>query len=125
MKGVLYGNNYLYDLAADVLSERRGKAEQNFLMLKNPHTLLTFIPCGAERHNLPINQIFSVSTSFRVLLKDTLVGLILTIVGFCMFTSSVFFALLLVIIGAKGVINSLQTALIVSSTSWDDYVLFS
>ena len=100
------------------------KAEQNFLMLKKPHTLLTFIPCGAERHNLPINQISSVSTSFRVLLKDTVVGLILAIVGFCMFGTSVPLALLLVIIGAMGVINSLQTALIISTTSGDDYVLF-
>lgn len=100
------------------------KAEQNFLKLKKPNTILAFIPLGAKRYNVPINQISSVGTDFRLLFKDLLVGIIECIAAFALFGTSVIWALILLFVGAFTVINSFQTALVISTTSGADYVLF-
>lgn len=100
------------------------KTEQNFLKLKKPNTILTFIPLGAEKYNLPINQIATVGTDFQLLIKDLLVGIVETIAAFALFGASVIWALILLLVGAFTIINSFQTALVISTTSGADYVLF-
>ena len=94
------------------------KAEQNFLRLKKPNTLLTFIPLGAKKHNVPINQIADVSTSFKLVLKSFLLGAVEAIVGFAMFGNSFFAGLLLLLLGAFTIINSFQTELNIRTRGW-------
>lgn len=100
------------------------KAEQNFLKLKKPNTILTLIPLGASKVNVPINQISSVGTSFKLFIKNFFIGIVELIAAFALFNSSVIWALILLLVGAFTVINSFQTALVISSTSGADYVLF-
>lgn len=100
------------------------KAEQNFLRLKKPNTLLTFIPLGAKKNNVPINQIADVSTSFKLVLKSFLLGAVEVIVGFTLFGTSFFIGLLLLLLGAFTIINSFQTELNIRTTSGTSYYLF-
>ena len=73
--------------------------EQNFLTLKVPNTILTLIPLGRKNDTIPVTQISSVSTDFKLLFKDFLIGFIL------------------LLIGAAMVINSFQTVLTIRTTS--------
>ena len=57
------------------------KQEQNFIRFKVPNTILTFIPLGSVKETVPINQISSVGTSFKLLFKSFLVGVILAFIG--------------------------------------------
>lgn len=100
------------------------KAEQNFLRLKKPNTLLTFIPLGSKKNSVPINQIADVSTSFKLILKSFLIGAVETIAALALFGSAFPLGLLLLVIGAFTVINSFQTELIIRTTSGMSYCLF-
>lgn len=100
------------------------KAEQNFLKLKKPNTLLTFIPLGAKKNSVPINQIADVSTNFKLILKSFLIGAVEIIIGFAMFREAFLIGLLLLILGAFTIINSFQTELIIRTTSGTSYFLF-
>lgn len=73
--------------------------EQNFLTLKVPNTILTLIPLGRKNDTIPVTQISSVSTDFKLLFKDFLIGFILLLIGVAM------------------VINSFQTVLTIRTTS--------
>ncbi len=99
-------------------------AAQNFLKLKKPNTIFTLIPLGARKINVPINQISSVGTNFKMFVKDFFIGIIEIIVAFALFKSSVIWALILLIVGAFTIINSLQTELVISTTSGANYMLF-
>lgn len=100
------------------------RTEQNFLKLKMPNTLLTFIPLGAKKNSVPINQIADVSTNFKLILKNMLFGVIEIIFGFSLFGKSFLLGLLLLIIGSCTVINSFQTELDVRTSSGTVYRLF-
>ena len=100
------------------------RAEQNFLKLKMPNTLLTFIPLGAKKNSVPINQIADVSTNFKLIPKNMLFGVIEIIFGFSLFGTSFLLGLLLLIIGSCTVINSFQTELDVRTSSGTVYRLF-
>lgn len=99
------------------------KADANFLKLKMPNTLLTLIPLGSEKSNIPINQIADAGTGFKLIFKHFLAGLIELIAGFVMFGNVFLLGLILVLVGACTIINSFQTTLTISTTSGTDYVL--
>ena len=44
--------------------------EKNFLSLKIPNTVLALIPLGAQKHNVPVNQLSAVATSFSLAFKE-------------------------------------------------------
>ncbi|MCM1165968.1 MAG: hypothetical protein NC299_07695 [Lachnospiraceae bacterium] len=101
------------------------KAEQNFLRLKKPNTLLAFIPLGAKQNNVPINQIAEVDTSFKLAIGRLLLGAFEGIFGLsCVFGPWFFLGLLFLLLGASTVINSFQTELSIRTTSGTSYELF-
>lgn len=99
------------------------RAEGNFLKLRTPNTLLTLIPLGSRKNNIPINQIAEASTSFKLLFKHFLAGLIELIIGFIVLKDVILLGLILMLVGVCTIINSFQTLLVISTTSGTDYVI--
>ena len=91
--------------------------EQNFLTLKVPNTILTLIPLGRKNDTIPVTQISSVSTDFKLLFKDFLIGIIVAIIGIVLFGTNFLIGFILLLIGAAMVINSFQTVLTIKTTS--------
>ncbi len=101
------------------------KHEQNPIKVKMPNTILGFIPFGSQKASLPVPQIASVDTSFRLIPSTLLAGIFLCIVGLAMLFGTTFFIGLLVLaIGATNVVNAFQTALVITMTSGDERVIF-
>ena len=93
--------------------------EQNFIRLKWPNTLLTFIPLVSNKENLPVNQISSVSTSFSLSLKDLLIGLVVAIIVPLMFGN--FLGIIPFAIGIGMCITAFHTILTIDMTSGTEY----
>ena len=91
--------------------------DQNFLALKIPNTILTFIPLGARKDNIPVPQLSSVSTNFHLDFKSFIVGIIVAIIGFATIKSSFLTFLILLLLGASMVISSFHTILSIKTTS--------
>lgn len=98
--------------------------EQNFLKLRRPNTTLSLIPLGCRKYNIPINQISSVGTNFKLLFKNLLTGILEIIGGFIIMGAVSPIGILLSILGFFTVINSFQTELEISTTSGTRYMLF-
>lgn len=96
--------------------------EKNFIKFKIPNTILGFIPLGASNKTIPINQISSVDTSFKLLFKNFLIGLVVAIIGLSTIGAGIGFIILL--LGALIILNSFQTILAVNLTS-NEQVLIS
>ncbi|MBO4677790.1 MAG: hypothetical protein J5633_09625 [Oscillospiraceae bacterium] len=56
-------------------------ADQNFVKLKDPNTILGFIPLGSHQESIPINQITSVQSSFRMRLGKLVIGILVAILA--------------------------------------------
>lgn len=91
-------------------------ADQNFVRLKIPNTILSLIPLGAQKENIPVNQVASVSSNFRLQFKNLIVGIVEVILAFALFRSSALWGLILLIIGASTVITSFVTELYITTT---------
>ncbi len=91
--------------------------DQNFLRLKIPNTILGMIPLGSRKDNLPVNQVASVTSSFKVLFKRLLVGLAITLLSIMCFRDSVVLGLIVLVWGLSTVITSLCTELAITTTS--------
>lgn len=91
--------------------------EQNFIKLKTPNTILSLIPLGAKNDTIPVTQISSVETNFKLLFKNFIIGLVVAIIGLSLFRSSFLAGLIVLLIGAGMVINSFQTVLCIRLTS--------
>ena len=90
-------------------------ADQNFVRLKNPNTILSLIPLGAQKENISVNQVASVSSNFRLQFKNLIVGIVEVILAFALFRSSALWGLIL-LIGASTVITSFVTELYITTT---------
>lgn len=103
------------------------KVENNFLKLKIPNTLLALIPLGSRKNSIPINQISDASSSFKLRLKDFLVGIIEAFIGLCtMFGGSVSYfliGLIILLVGVNTVIRAFQTLLVIRTTAGAYYVI--
>ena len=101
----------------------KGEVRQdgNFINLKCPNTILTFIPLGHRNYNIAINQISSVVTSFFLIFKNLILGIIATIFGFIMFEESFIAGLIIVILGLNMMLGAFQTKLNVLTTSGTNY----
>lgn len=93
------------------------KIEQNIVSFKVPNTILGIIPLGYKCDSMAINQISSVSSSFKLNLKAFLVGLIVIILGLCLLKSELVSAIVLILLGFAAIINSMPTNFSVSTTS--------
>lgn len=125
LKESIYGNHHLYVVAAYILYERRNKARKNFIRLKIPNSILTFIPLGAKKESIPIEQISSVSVDFKLRLKNFLIGILMGIIGlFLLFGQTFLIGLILLILGASNFINSFQTELVIDMASGKSWFIF-
>ena len=91
--------------------------EQNFIKIKAPNTILSFIPLGSKNETIPINQISSVGTNFKLLFKNFIIGIIITFLGIGYLGDSAFIGLILLLLGISMVINSFQSILTINTTS--------
>lgn len=101
------------------------KQEQNFVNLKKPNTILALIPLGAKKDSIPVSQLASVESNFKLNFKRLLVGLILLIVGLSFLGSQVLLGLILLAIGANSGITAFETNLAIKTTAGEaKYISF-
>ncbi len=93
------------------------KSEQNFIVFKNPNTILGLIPLGAKTEKFTINQIASTSTDFKLKLGKLLIGVIVAILGLSVIANSFLAGLILLLIGANSVIDAFEIDLVVTTTA--------
>ncbi|MBR5947806.1 MAG: hypothetical protein IKZ82_04035 [Clostridia bacterium] len=93
--------------------------EQNFIKFTKPNTVLGLIPLGSKKENVPINQISSVTSNFKLKLLKLLLGVIAAIAGFsAMFSKGGFIGgLIILIIGANWILDAFEIQLQVNMTS--------
>ena len=104
--------------------------DEVMLNLKKPNTIAGFIPLGYKSDQVPVQQISTASTEFKVNGMGMLVGILSTIVGLILFYDIkdvgfllFIWALLCLALGVVVIIDSLQTTLTVTATSGVAYVV--
>ena len=97
--------------------------EKNFLSLKIPNSVLALIPLGAQKHNVPVNQLSAVATSFSLVFKELIIGIIEALVGFASIESSFLVGLIILLIGVSTIITSFKTELRIDTTSGRSYLI--
>ena len=93
--------------------------DNNFVSLKNPNTILKIIPLGAKKDSVPVSQLASVESNFKLHLGTLIVGLIIAIIGWSSLSDSFLWAIILMLIGINGIISSFETVLIINTTAGD------
>ncbi len=93
--------------------------DHNFVNLKKPNTILKLIPLGAKKESVPVDQLASVESSFKLHFGSLLKGLIIAVVGLCLLAESPVQGLLLVLIGANMGITAFETVLMIKTTAAD------
>ena len=91
--------------------------DQNFIKFKEPNTILGLIPLGAKTQNVAINQIASTQTNMKLKLLKLIIGIVLAVLGFSMFSESFVGGLIILIIGANSIIDAFEIDLQVNLTS--------
>lgn len=98
------------------------KQSGNFINLKVPNTILALIPLGSKDYNVPIHQISSVETSFKMYFKNFIVGIIELFLAFSLMDSkTAVIGIILLLLGINTVLCSLQTNLSIPTTSGTTY----
>jgi len=97
--------------------------EKNFLSLKIPNSVLALIPLGAQKHNVPVNQLSAVATSFSLVFKELIIGIIEALVGFASIESSFLVGLIILLIDVSTIITSFKTELRIDTTSGRSYLI--
>ena len=93
--------------------------EQNFVNLKKPNTILSLIPLGAKKDSIPVSQLASVESNFKLHFGAVVIGAVITIFGLCFMSESFLLALILMLVGANKVIASFETVLTIKTTAGD------
>ena len=97
--------------------------DQNFLKLKIPNTILALIPLGARNESIPVQQLATVSSNFKLILKNFIIGAIEVMIAFSSFSSSAVMGIILLLLGASTIINSFITRLRVDTTAGKQYYI--
>lgn len=95
------------------------RQEQNFVNLKKPNTILSLIPLGSKKDSIPVSQLSSVESNFKLHFGSLLLGAIIAIVGLCLLSESFLFALILMLVGANKAITAFETILTIKTTAGD------
>ncbi|MBQ7898109.1 MAG: hypothetical protein IJ323_06765 [Clostridia bacterium] len=90
--------------------------DQNFINLKKPNTILSFIPLGAKKDSIPVSQLSSVESNFKLHLGSLILGAIIAIVGLGMISESFVVALIFMLIGVNKAITAFETILTITTT---------
>ena len=93
------------------------RQEQNFVNLKKPNTILSLIPLGAKKDSIPVSQLASVESNFKLHFGSLILGAIIAIVGLCLLSDSFLFALILMLVGVNKVITAFETILTIKTTA--------
>ena len=105
-------------------------ADANFIKFKEPNTILGLIPLGAKKESVPINQISSTQTNFKLKFGKLLLGIIFAVLGFTLFndSSTIPVAIILLIVAFNTVMDAFEIDLNVIMTSGSkksiDFFLF-
>lgn len=97
--------------------------DQNFLKLKSPNTILAIIPLGSTSSTIPVNTVASADTDFKLNLKRFIVGVVICLLSFSLFSDSIIYGVVLLLWGASMVITSFVTRLYVTTTGSMTYDL--
>lgn len=97
--------------------------DKNFIKFRIPNTILGLIPLGSSKKTIAVNQIASVDTDFRLKFKQLLLGIIVAIISLDVISNSIFYGVLVLIFGILTILNSFQTALVVSTTASEAVVI--
>lgn len=96
------------------------RQEQNFVNLSRPNTILSFIPLGAKKDSIPVSQLASVESNFKLHLGRLLSGIIIiAILGLCLLSETFIVAAMLAVIGANRTITAFETILTIKTTAGD------
>lgn len=95
------------------------RQERNFVNLKKPNTILSLIPLGSKKESIPVNQLSSVESNFKLHFGAFLLGVIIAIVGLCLISTSFIIALILMLIGANKAIAAFEIILTIKTTAGD------
>lgn len=95
------------------------RQEQNFVNLKKPNTILSLIPLGAKKDSIPVSQLASVESNFKLHFGSLLIGVIIAIIGLCLVSESFILALILMAVGANKAITAFETILTIKTTAGD------
>ncbi len=110
-------------ILTSLLFKARIDFEKNFIKISKPNSILGFIPLGSKKITVAINQIASVGSNFKLLLKQFVVGIIETIVSFSLFKEYMGLGFIVLILGIITIINSFQVHINVNTTSGRIYYI--
>lgn len=122
MKTIRYATSFL---TAYLKGEIR--SEQNFIQFKVPNTVLGLIPLGSKKRQIPVNQISSVTTGFRINWIQLVIGIVFAAATFVatfspetkdiMLVSKILGILISLTVSACLAVNALDPYLVISTTS--------
>lgn len=93
--------------------------DNNFVKFKEPNTILGLIPLGAKKENVPVNQISSTQTNFKLKFGKLLLGIVIAILALSLFGESegAVPGIILLIIALNTLIDAFEVDLNVVMTS--------
>lgn len=96
--------------------------ENNILKLENPHYILGIIPTGRRKKNVPVNQISSVETDFKLSFKTLIWGLLLLLFGFSGLgqDGAAVIGLIFMVLGAAQIASAFQSVVKITLTSGEE-----
>lgn len=86
------------------------ECEENFIKFKSPNTILGMIPLGAKKNTIPITQVSSVDSEFKLSFKNFLWGIIEGALGILLMieTDAIILGIIFLILGIVAIIDSFQ-----------------
>ena len=103
--------------------------DDELLHIKKPNTIGGFIPLGYKSDQIPVQQISTATTDFRVNAADALAGILLLIAVIVFFRYSgefhflILWGILFIAVSAVALINAPQTTIAVTATSGVVYAI--
>ena len=110
MEPIRYMASFLFWLKHEI------SCDANFVLFKQPNTILRLIPLGEKTEKIPVTQIASVATDFKVKLKPILLGAVLAVVGLSVMSSAFVVGLILLLLGAVLVTDGFEIDLVLTTT---------
>ena len=94
----------------------------NFVKMEDPNEVLGIIPVGKKKKNIPVTQISSVETNFKVRLWNLLLGLVLLALAVPSegMESPVLYVIVMLLLAAAQITGAFQTILTVTLTSGEE-----
>ena len=95
------------------------RSEQNFVVFQEPNTILGLIPLGKHTDRIPVHQIASVSTNFRLKLGKLVCGILAFLFGFGLFGQPGGFlpGLIILILAVNWILDAFEIDLTLITTS--------